>query len=122
MSDVDVALAKLAQRVVDLECATSMSVAPGAAIQSSEDAARVIGTTLASLKNLRSSLVTAATEIDSQLAVNARLEKENAKLRYQIKHLKRSLGAAEEYASSLLSLRTHLRPAPDAELICHEGN
>lgn len=56
----------------------------------------VMAATLAKLKTLRTTLTTCNSEFDDLMKRCSSLREENAKLRYQIKHLKRSLTAAEE--------------------------
>lgn len=56
--------------------------------------------TLMDLKALRTVLVTCSGEVGDMMKRCDSLQEENAKLKYQIKHLKRSLTAAEESAES----------------------
>lgn len=105
-SEVDAAIAALAKRVRDLE----VSGAGGATgvIGNGEDAhigAQVIAKALGDLKRLRTAIVTAGKEIDSKLDEMKAVQAENEKLRYQIKHLKRSLETEEEYVAKDSEMR-----------------
>jgi septal ring factor EnvC (AmiA/AmiB activator) len=107
MSDVEVALSALAQRVSELECNSNSAAGPGNGTKSASDEASA-----ADVRQLRSELGNAETELDSKMIAIAKLETENAKLRYQIKHLKRSLTNATRYVdptSFLLVSRSRSR-------------
>lgn len=63
---------------------------------SKSDLRPILVATLADLKVLRTSVITSKSEIDDKLIELGAMKEENVKLRYQIKHLQRSLEAAKE--------------------------
>jgi molybdenum-dependent DNA-binding transcriptional regulator ModE len=96
MTDAEVALSLLAQRVLNLENAAGGSVVVGdGGCVNGAAAVSVLARTLVDLKRLRGQLVTAAREVESRALEAERAEAENDKLRYQIRHLRRSLEAEE---------------------------
>lgn len=89
--EVNKALAMLAMRVSKLE-----TDAPAIAVAGdSKNLGPVLAGALSNLKGLRTSLVTACSEIDGKVKELEKCKEENAKLKYQIMHLKRSLEAEE---------------------------
>lgn len=59
----------------------------------------VLTATLADLKALRTTLLTSSSDVDEKIKELESVKEENAKLKYQIKHLIRSLEAEEKYNS-----------------------
>lgn len=59
------------------------------------DVRPILVATLADLKVLRTSVLTCKSEVDEKLVELDAMKEENVKLRYQIKHLQRSLESAE---------------------------
>lgn len=66
-----------------------------------KDLGRVLAATLSGLKEVRTGLVTACSEVDGKFKELEKFKEENAKLKYQIKHLKRSLEAEEAPLSAV---------------------
>lgn len=93
MTDVELALVALANRVQDLENSTLTTPGVGNSNLQEADARTTLKLTLSSLKKVRSMLATAENELESNMSEVKNLKEENDKLRYQIKHLRRSLEA-----------------------------
>lgn len=55
---------------------------------------------LAGLKDLRSVMMAGTSEVEEHMKELAATKEENKKLKYQIKHLKRSLEAEEKYVDA----------------------
>jgi hypothetical protein len=100
-AEMETAVAALARRVIALENEHSSNPSKAhAATLSEADSAAILVHTLAELKRLRTNISLSAKDMDSRLEAMKSVEAENAKLRYQITHLKRSLDADERSASA----------------------
>ncbi|PXF48405.1 hypothetical protein BWQ96_01865 [Gracilariopsis chorda] len=90
---VNKAIANLSLRVAQLEkgAATAAVVGDG----DGTNLRPVLSEALMNLKTLRTILTTSASELEESLNELALTKAENQKLKYQIKHLKRSLEAEE---------------------------
>jgi hypothetical protein len=93
MADAELALSLLAARVLALEEESAGSTEGLGA--GSADTLSVLAKTLADLKRLRTCLAASSKEVEAQVMEARKVEADNAKLRYQIMHLKRALGSDE---------------------------
>ncbi|CAN8076316.1 unnamed protein product [Agarophyton chilense] len=86
------AIANLSLRVSELEKGALTCVVGSG---DGTDLRPVLSEALMDLKSLRTVLITSASELDERIQELAATKEENEKLKYQIKHLKRSLEAEE---------------------------
>lgn len=93
MSDADTALAALAERVLRLE--NGSTGGNGLGVVERGDTGQ-LSQILHNLKKLRSELVTASKELESQQLEKEAVLVENKKLRYQMHHLRRALESEEK--------------------------
>jgi hypothetical protein len=98
MAEAEAAIAGLARRVADMED-ERCGIDPGSKASNLDqaDSTAALIKTVGELKKLRTALFIAAEELDSRLEALKSMELDNAKLRYQVKHLKRSLEGEELY-------------------------
>jgi uncharacterized tellurite resistance protein B-like protein len=100
-AEMETAVAALARRVIALENEHSAIPSKAQAAKLSEaDSTAILVNALAELKMLRTDISLSSKQMDSRLEAMKSVEAENAKLRYQITHLKRSLDADERSAST----------------------
>lgn len=76
--------------------------------------------TLADLKSLRTTLLTSSSEMDENLKELESAKEENAKLKYRIKHLVRSLEAEEDKFDRMNNLAPNFQKSKEDKSCINE--